>query len=73
MEKYNVYIEVHGRQVNVGKIEGNSSEDACFSYAKEYISGGIAKPISVALPICTLMKMIICQFFVIWEENVLEQ
>ena len=51
MEKYNVYIEVHGRQVNVGKIEGNFSEDACFSYAKEYISGGIAKPISVALPI----------------------
>ena len=42
MRHYNVYLEVDGSQVRVGEIEGNSSEDARFSYSKA---------ISVALPI----------------------
>ncbi len=51
MRHYNVYLEVDGSQVRVGEIEGNSSEDARFSYSKEYISRNDSKAISVALPI----------------------
>ena len=50
MRKYNVYIEVYGKQVRVGEIKGNSSEDACFSYSKDYISMHGSKAISVSLP-----------------------
>ena len=50
MRKYNVYIEVYGRQVRVGEIKGNSSEDACFSYSNDYISMNGSKAISVSLP-----------------------
>lgn len=38
MRQYNVYLEVGGKQIRVGEIEGNYSEDARFSYSKEYIS-----------------------------------
>ena len=51
MRHYYVYLEVDGSQVRVGEIEGNSSEDARFSYSKEYISRNDSKAISVALPI----------------------
>lgn len=51
MRKYNVYLEVDGRQIRVGRIEGNSSEDAHFSYSKEYISGNDSGAISISLPI----------------------
>lgn len=51
MRKYNVYLEVDGRQIRVGRIEGNSSEDARFSYSKEYISGNDSGAISISLPI----------------------
>ena len=37
MRHYNVYLEVDGAQVRVGNIEGNSSEDACFSYSKKVL------------------------------------
>ncbi len=50
MKNYNVYIEVCGRQIRVGEIKGNSSEDACFSYSKDYISMNGSKAISVSLP-----------------------
>ena len=51
MRHYNVYLEVDGRQKRVGIIEGNSSEDACFSYSKEYISEKDPRAVSVSLPI----------------------
>lgn len=51
MRQYNVYLEVGGKQVRVGEIEGNYSEDARFSYSKEYISKKESKAISISLPI----------------------
>ncbi|MBQ8118525.1 MAG: HipA domain-containing protein [Lachnospiraceae bacterium] len=51
MRQYDVYLELAGRQVRVGVIEGNSSEDARFSYSKEYIEGNAPRAISVSLPI----------------------
>ena len=51
MRHYNVYLEVDGSQVRVGEIEGNSSEDAFFSYSKEYITRNDSRAISVSLPI----------------------
>ncbi len=51
MRHYNVYLEVDGSQVRVGEIEGNFSEDARFSYSKEYISRNDSRAISVSLPI----------------------
>ena len=51
MRHYNVYLEVGGRQVRVGEIEGDSSEDAFFSYSKEYITRNDSRAISVSLPI----------------------
>ncbi|WP_022765232.1 HipA domain-containing protein [Butyrivibrio sp. XPD2006] len=50
MRKYIVFLEIHGKQVRVGTIEGNSSEDASFSYSKEYVSQSGSKAISVSLP-----------------------
>ena len=38
MRRYKVYLEVGGKQVRVGEIEGNYSDDARFSYSKEYIT-----------------------------------
>ena len=51
MRHYNVYLEVNGSQVRIGDIEGNSSEDARFSYAKEYVAKNDSRAISVSLPI----------------------
>ncbi|MCR5156665.1 MAG: HipA domain-containing protein [Butyrivibrio sp.] len=51
MRKYNVGLEIHGKQVKVGTIEGESFESAQFAYSDEYISGADAYPISVALPL----------------------
>ena len=51
MRIYNVYLEIDGSQIRVGTIEGNSSEDARFSYSKEYIAGKDFRAISVSLPI----------------------
>jgi serine/threonine-protein kinase HipA len=51
MRHYNVYLEIDGSQVKVGEIEGNSSEDACFSYSKEYVARTDSRAISVSLPI----------------------
>ncbi|MBR3538844.1 MAG: HipA domain-containing protein [Eubacterium sp.] len=51
MRKHNVFIEIGGHSVRVGAIKGNSSEDACFSYSKEYIADKEPRAISIALPI----------------------
>ena len=42
MRKYNVGLEIHGKQVKVGTIEGESFESAQFAYSDEYISGADA-------------------------------
>lgn len=51
MRHYNVFLEVDGSQVRVGEIKGYSSEDAFFSYSKEYITRNDSRAISVSLPI----------------------
>ena len=51
MQELKVYIEIDGRQTFVGTIIGNNSEDVCFGYAKEYLSGGGSASISVSLPL----------------------
>ncbi|MCR5715677.1 MAG: HipA domain-containing protein [Lachnospiraceae bacterium] len=51
MRSYHVFIELNGKQRYVGKIEGNSSEDACFSYAREYLAANGSRSISVSLPL----------------------
>ncbi|MCR5344182.1 MAG: HipA domain-containing protein [Butyrivibrio sp.] len=51
MRHYNVYLEIDGSQAKVGEIEGNSSEDASFSYSKEYVARTDSRAISVSLPI----------------------
>ena len=50
MRKYNVFIEIHGKQVRIGKIEGSSYENARFSYDEEYLSAN-GKSISISLPL----------------------
>ena len=45
-----VYIEKNGKQEYVGKIVGDSSVDACFSYDDSYIEKN-GKPISISLPL----------------------
>lgn len=51
MRRYNVYVEVDGKQARVGEIEGNSSEDARFSYSEEYKEKNNPRAVSVSLPI----------------------
>lgn len=51
MRKLNVYIEINGKMVNVGLIEGNGTEDSAFSYLDEYVESKYARPISIQLPL----------------------
>lgn len=51
MKELSVYIEINGRPVLVGEITGNDYRDACFSYARDYLSNSDAKAISVSLPL----------------------
>ena len=46
-----VWIEIDGLQTYVGRIIGENEEDARFSYAEEYLSGNMARPISIHLPL----------------------
>ena len=50
MKKLDVFIEVNGEQTRVGSIIGNTSLDAKFSYADEYIAAQMP-PISISFPI----------------------
>ena len=50
MRKYNVFVEIRGKQIRVGKIEGSSYEDACFSYDEDYLSEN-GKAVSISLPL----------------------
>ena len=51
MKKYNVYIEIQGKQVRVGGIVGDTYEDAKFSYSKDYLASKNSKAISISLPL----------------------
>ena len=46
-----VYIEICGNQTFVGKITGESHNDAVFAYDAVYVSRSNAAPISVNLPL----------------------
>lgn len=46
-----VWIEIDGLQTYVGRIIGENEEDARFSYAEEYLSGNMDRPISIHLPL----------------------
>ncbi len=46
-----VQIEINGQKRHVGNIHGNSSRDAAFQYATEYISSPENVPISLSLPL----------------------
>lgn len=48
--RLNVMIEIEGRSVRAGVIEGESLEDSCFRYLDEYMDDPDAAPISVSLP-----------------------
>ena len=51
MRNLGVWIEIGGLQTYVGRIIGENEEDARFSYAEEYLSGNMARPISIHLPL----------------------
>ena len=51
MERFQVTIEKDGRQIPVGFISGESSADASFGYAPDYLSRRDALPVSVSLPL----------------------
>ena len=48
-----VTIEKNGTRLTVGRITGESSTDASFSYAESYLKSPDAAPISLSLPLKT--------------------
>jgi serine/threonine-protein kinase HipA len=50
MINLNVYIEINGTQVLVGRITGTNYTDSCFAYDERYIDAGCYAPISISLP-----------------------
>ena len=51
MIRLNVWIEIEATEHLAGTIEGNSTADASFRYAAEYIGRSGASPISLSLPL----------------------
>ena len=51
MKDLSVMIEVGGQDVFVGKITGENSENASFSYADSYLSDSESRPISLSMPL----------------------
>ena len=51
MSAYEVGIEYRGSMIRVGRIIGNDSTDARFSYAESYLERPDASPVSVSLPL----------------------
>ena len=51
MKKLHVWVEVNGSSQYVGRIEGDHSEDACFSYADSYVNDPQSRGISISLPL----------------------
>ncbi|MCR4691613.1 MAG: HipA domain-containing protein [Lachnospiraceae bacterium] len=50
MRELKVYVEIQGIQRFVGKISGNSYQDAVFQYDRSYMDASFGSPISVSLP-----------------------
>ena len=55
MRKYDVILEIQGKPVAVGYIEGELFEDARFHYDEEYLTQYDPKAISVSLPVLVLL------------------
>ena len=51
MRTYNVGLEIGGKQIKVGTIEGESSNNAQFKYSEEFLLSPGAHPISISLPL----------------------
>ena len=51
MRELQVYLEIMGSMVYIGKICGNDPEDSYFSYDGAYLSSADARPISISLPL----------------------
>ena len=51
MRSLKVFMEIRGEQRLVGYINGDSYQDACFSYAQEYLENESGRPISISLPL----------------------
>lgn len=51
MKRLAVYIEINGKNQYVGEINGNDSNDACFTYAEEYLENPEHRAISIGLPL----------------------
>ena len=51
MKKLDVSIEMNGRQKEVGVISGSNDYDASFCYSEDYLDSGMARPISISLPL----------------------
>lgn len=51
MKTLDVSIEIEGRQREAGVISGNSGYDAAFRYSEDYLGSGLARPLSVSLPL----------------------
>ena len=51
MRQLRISIEREGVQIPVGRITGNTPEDACFAYDADYLERQDAAPISVMLPL----------------------
>ena len=51
MRDFHVFIEQQGEQIYVGKIIGSGSDDAVFSYAKEYLDNPSSCLISIHFPL----------------------
>lgn len=51
MKRLDVWIEIEGRQVYAGTIEGTDGTDACFCYAESYLHRENCQAVSVSLPV----------------------
>lgn len=51
MKRLSVEIEISGKSTHIGEICGNHSEDACFTYAEEYLCDSSNRAISLSLPL----------------------
>ncbi|SHK93577.1 HipA domain-containing protein [Hespellia stercorisuis] len=51
MKKLIIMLEIKGKQTVVGNISYHDLQDACFTYAEEYLNTANAVPISVSLPL----------------------
>lgn len=51
MKRLSVFVEKNGENIYVGKIVGENSADACFTYADTYVNDSNNRSISIGLPL----------------------